>query len=624
MKTGRSEPPPVDEASASPRPAAPTGASSGADRVLLEGQIASLQRQLIDVSEWAQDLHAETERLRKDVARLQSSRSWRLGQPYRRAARKWESRGSVLTTPALLWLRRLLRRLPLPEHPLRLMRQAVLRHVFGVRHRRTPGKPGNGRPARTASVVQFTPPPPVVTDRRDVFVWGATESDPRTPLAKHVAQELARRGHRVFYVSPVFAESAEPGFEVESHRRTGSPLLLKLNAAAAPPLDDGAATHVVKAQLLAGLTRVLDWTSTTRAVNLVEHPFWLPFAEAIPNQVLVHVGLDTSRTQIRYPSDLLALQQCLSARADLMVATSEQCARLFRNFSHRVVLIPGGGRPDEFSVELLSEQLDGIAMPHVSVVVVSHNNLDLTRRCLDSVEALTQYPCLDVTVVDNASTDGTQSFLQAWASASPGRKCILNTQNLGFAAANNQALRQSAGDYVVLLNNDTVVTAGWLGTLIAHLRRDRHLGLVSAVTNNIDNGARIEIGYSDIEDMHVQARHWTSAHLGQTRHLPSAAFFCIALSRALYLEIGPLDEAFGIGMFEDDDYCRRVELSGHEIACALDVFVHHESAASFDAMNQARRWELFEHNKRLYEDKWGQWPREPVAPPPGERRHRRR
>src|SRR5437773_8839257 len=109
--------------------------------------------------------------------------------------------------------------------------------------------------------------------------------------------------------------------------------------------------------------------------------------------------------------------------------------------------------------------------------------------------------------------------------------------------------------------------------------------------------------------MHTVALLLTSGHLRQTRLMPSVAFFCVAMSREVHREVGQLDEAFGVGMFEDDDYCRRVEQTGRGMACALDVFIHHHSAASFDAMDQSRRWELFERNKQIYEAKWGRWPR---------------
>ena len=89
--------------------------------------------------------------------------------------------------------------------------------------------------------------------------------------------------------------------------------------------------------------------------------------------------------------------------------------------------------------------------------------------------------------------------------------------------------------------------------------------------------------------------------------MPTLAFFCVAMPRATYEKIGPLDEAFQIGFFEDDDYCRRVEQAGLRVVCAEDVYVHHHLSASFDQLKQEDRQALFERNKLIYETKWGAW-----------------
>jgi GT2 family glycosyltransferase len=99
----------------------------------------------------------------------------------------------------------------------------------------------------------------------------------------------------------------------------------------------------------------------------------------------------------------------------------------------------------------------------------------------------------------------------------------------------------------------------------------------------------------------------TRAHAGQLRPLHTAAFFCVMMPRHVYEKVGELDEAFGIGMFEDDDYCRRVQKEGWDIACAEDVFIHHHLSASFSQIKQEKRQAMFEANKAIYEAKWGPW-----------------
>jgi GT2 family glycosyltransferase len=86
-----------------------------------------------------------------------------------------------------------------------------------------------------------------------------------------------------------------------------------------------------------------------------------------------------------------------------------------------------------------------------------------------------------------------------------------------------------------------------------------------------------------------------------------AAFFCVMMPRHVFEKVGELDEQFVPGFFEDDDYCLRVQKAGFLIACAEDVFVHHELSASFDQLSVARRQAIFDRNKSLFEEKWGPW-----------------
>ncbi len=139
--------------------------------------------------------------------------------------------------------------------------------------------------------------------------------------------------------------------------------------------------------------------------------------------------------------------------------------------------------------------------------------------------------------------------------------------------------------------------------------------MVGPVTNNIGNEARIEIHYDDMEQMLRESSRYTLAHAGLAMDVKLVAFFCVMLRRSVYERVGGLDEAFGMGFFEDDDYCRRVVESGWKIICAEDVFVHHHLSASFGAMKSEQRKALFDRNRAIYEAKWGAW--EPHVYRPG-------
>jgi GT2 family glycosyltransferase len=110
-----------------------------------------------------------------------------------------------------------------------------------------------------------------------------------------------------------------------------------------------------------------------------------------------------------------------------------------------------------------------------------------------------------------------------------------------------------------------------------------------------------------MEEMKRAAATYTRSRIGKLIDVDTVAFFCVAMPRATYERVGPMDEAFGVGFFEDDDYCRRVQAAGLRVVCADDVFVHHHLSASFDALKAEKKQELFERNKAIYEAKWGPW-----------------
>ncbi len=252
-----------------------------------------------------------------------------------------------------------------------------------------------------------------------------------------------------------------------------------------------------------------------------------------------------------------------------------------------------------------------------SAIVVTYNNLSLTKLCLDSLLRNTDYPNCEIIVVDNASSDGTPAYLRYMEARHPEIRVILNEVNLGFSRANNQGIAASQGHYLVLLNNDTVVPPGWLTRLLHHLRHPT-IGLVGPVTNFVGNQAKLEVGYRTRGEMEQFAADRARRFDGQVADIQMLAMFCVAMRRETYERVGPLDERFELGMFEDDDYAQRLRACGYRVVCAADVFVHHVGQAAFKALIANGEYDpLFEKNRRLYEEKWRvRWTRHENGPLP--------
>ncbi len=245
--------------------------------------------------------------------------------------------------------------------------------------------------------------------------------------------------------------------------------------------------------------------------------------------------------------------------------------------------------------------------PLVSVVVLCYGQLALTKKCIRSLLIRTSYPDWELVIVDNNSPDGTAEWIQNMATHYPRIRAVLSADNLGFSGGNNLGVRASRGRYIVLLNNDTVVTPGWLGRLVRHLEEDEDMGLVGPVTNGIGNEAYVEVNYEDDESMLVASRQYTSAHFRELLYVDNVAFFAVGFRRSTWERTGELDEGFGLGFFEDDDYCHRVRQAGMKIGIAEDVYVHHELSASFDKLPAGAKQAQFEKSRRRFEEKWGPW-----------------
>jgi GT2 family glycosyltransferase len=246
--------------------------------------------------------------------------------------------------------------------------------------------------------------------------------------------------------------------------------------------------------------------------------------------------------------------------------------------------------------------------PLVSIVVVTYNGLVFTRLCLESLLAHSQSPAFEVVVVDNDSRDGTRAYLAELARCCESIRLILNDRNRGFAPAVNQGLAASRGELLILLNNDTIVPPDWLQRLCGRLS-EHTTGLVGPTTNRGWNESEIDVSYRTYGELLEFARRRAEKRSGATRPIRMPAMFCVGFRRDLYERVGPLDERYEVGNFEDEDYALRCGAAGYNLLLAEDVFVHHFGEASFGKLYASgERGRVFAANRGRFEEKWDrQW-----------------
>jgi GT2 family glycosyltransferase len=213
----------------------------------------------------------------------------------------------------------------------------------------------------------------------------------------------------------------------------------------------------------------------------------------------------------------------------------------------------------------------------VSVVIINFNSGDLLAKCLRHLEAQTVVP-ERVIVVDNASSDGSTEKLVVG-----GRLSIMKmTKNIGFAAANNQALRLCATKWVALLNADAFPEPDWIEELLEASRKYPGYAMFGSRQVAAENPDRLD---GDGDCYHISGVVWREGHGRQfTKTNRAWEVFTPCAAAALYRtdflrEIGGFDEDF-FCYLEDVDLGFRMRLKGHRCLQVPSAVVHHLGAAT--------------------------------------------
>jgi GT2 family glycosyltransferase len=266
----------------------------------------------------------------------------------------------------------------------------------------------------------------------------------------------------------------------------------------------------------------------------------------------------------------------------------------------------------------VSTQLEA-PQPITSIIILTHNQLGYTKRCIESIFKQTKEP-FELIVVDNGSTDSTNMYLEklvhTYVTETDGSKqntkpvtqhgkkkrkkkpknakllngtcrgvrLIKNDKNLGFAAGNNQGMAVAKGNYILLMNNDVVVTPGWLNRMISCVEQRPKIGIVGPMSNYVSGPQLVkEVSYdtTSLARLNKFAKEFAEKNTDQGKLIWRVVGFCMLIKRAVIDKIGGMDDRYGLGNFEDDDFSLRAALAGFESRIAEDCFVHHFGSRTF-------------------------------------------
>lgn len=226
------------------------------------------------------------------------------------------------------------------------------------------------------------------------------------------------------------------------------------------------------------------------------------------------------------------------------------------------------------------------------IIIPVFNQKQYTEDCINSIKknTLVDYRII---IVDDKSTDsGSLKFLSDIADEKI--KIVHNQENLGWVKSVNRGIEESTAQYACIMNNDTIVTDGWLDEMIKIAQQAPDIGLVNPVWEKPD---RVSIA-----DYAQGLKKFT----GEFVETDWVRGFCFLVKRELINKIGGLDEAYSPGYYDDWDFSVRAIAAGFRSVRAKSAYVYHHRNISHRKRFEPKSLEdLMEKNKQLFFERWG-------------------
>lgn len=226
-----------------------------------------------------------------------------------------------------------------------------------------------------------------------------------------------------------------------------------------------------------------------------------------------------------------------------------------------------------------------------SIIMLTWNQLDYTKDCLQTLDEYTDYP-FELILVDNGSTDGTVQFLKSLKLDNQNLKSyklITNNENRGVAKGWNQGLKEAQGEYLCILNNDILLTPQWLSKLIMHLDENQHVGAVSA--HIIEGELK--------EEFQIYAKDYIVKNSDKISHT-AILLTCCVIRREAFIDVGYFDEQFEMACYEDADYMWRMTAKKYQLDVIHSVVIYHYGCVSRKHLPSEYEKENYEKFKKKY------------------------
>ena len=242
--------------------------------------------------------------------------------------------------------------------------------------------------------------------------------------------------------------------------------------------------------------------------------------------------------------------------------------------------------------------------PEYSLVMLTKNNWPITEKCLTTLQKNSRRP-YQIIFVDNASTDETRQQLAKFVSSNPNHKLILNDENTGFPVGNNLGLSLVNSPFVVCINNDVLVPESWDEYMLELFEAYPEIDVFGPMSNHVAGHQLVDDAYyTSYQELMSYAQKRKSNHQSTISFSQRVIGFCLAMRLQTLKDIGGFDPIFGIGNFEDDDFCVRAAHSGKKIAFALGWFIHHIGNQTFKDQKTDYN-QILSTNWDIFRTKWG-------------------